>query len=245
MLPASMRNREIQHTLVNAGAASEAVPEEGVVKFQADHRQKPLSKTRFGELVCRLVAWREILSRTGLIGQDPSRYGGFGYGNLSARVGAPSSPRGRRSFLVTGTQTSGKSRVGLGDFCWVEAWDRHANRVTSRGLALPSSESLTHGAVYDLGTHIRFVFHGHSPVLWRRTDALGLPCTDSRVAYGTPEMAQEVERLYRGSTLSEVQLFTMGGHEDGIVVYGRTAEEAGQVLLRHLARAYEAECRLR
>jgi len=221
-----------------------AMQEEGVLKFTTDHRREPLSPVRFGELACRLVAWREILSRTGLIGQDPDRYGGYGYGNLSSRVGAPSAPRGRRGFLITGTQTSGKSAVGLGDLCWVEAWDRPAHRVRSRGLTLPSSESLTHGAVYDLGSHIRFVFHGHSPVLWRRAEALRLPRSDPRVAYGTPEMAREVERLYRGSTLPELQIFAMGGHEDGVVVYGRTAEEAGQVLLRHLARAYEAECRI-
>jgi len=218
--------------------------EEGVLKFQADHRQEALAPHRFGDLACRLVAWREILSRTGLIGQDAERYGGFGYGNLSARVGAPSAGRGRRAFLVTGTQTSGKRAVGLGDFCVVERWDRPTNRVASRGLALPSSESLTHGAVYDLGSHIRFVFHGHSPVLWRRAAELHLPVSEPRVAYGTLEMAREVERLHRTSTLAEVQIFAMGGHEDGIVVFGRTAEEAGQVLLRQLARAYEAECRL-
>ena len=34
----------------------------------------------------------------------------------------------------------------------------------------------------------------------------------------------------------------MGGHEDGIVAFGRTAEEAGEVMLRTLARAYEAAC---
>lgn len=220
------------------------VHDEGVLQFDADHRREPLEPRRFGELACRLVAWREILSRTGLIGQDPARYGGLGYGNLSARVGAPSAPRGGRGFLITGTQTSGKSAVGLGDFCVVESWSREANRVTSRGPVLPSSESLTHGAVYDLGPHIRWVFHGHSPVLWRRAAALRLPVTDPRAGYGTPEMAREVERLHRVSTLAELQILAMGGHEDGVVVFGRTAEEAGQVLLRHLARAYETECAL-
>jgi len=55
--------------------------------------------------------------------------------------------------------------------------------------------------------------------------------------------AREVERLYRSSPLAEIGILAMGGHEDGIVVFGRTAEEAGQVVLRYLARAYEAECR--
>lgn len=217
---------------------------EGVIKFRADHRRESLPTRRHGSLACKLVAWREILARTGLIGQEPGVYGGYGYGNISGRVGAPSSPRGSRSFLITGTQTSGKKSVGLRDFCVVGSWDTRANRVESRGPVLPSSESLTHAAVYDLGSHIRFVFHGHSPVLWRQADRLGIPTTDPRVPYGTPEMAAEVHRLYRDSTLQEVQILAMGGHEDGIVVFGRTAEEAGQALLHYLARAWEGQCSL-
>jgi len=218
--------------------------DEGVIKFRADHRYEALPPRLYGELACRLIAWREILALTGLVGQDPSLYGGFGYGNVSGRVGPPSAPRGKRAFLVTGTQTSGQRSITLGNFCAVESFDARSNRVQSRGSVLPSSESLSHGAVYDLGSHIRFVFHGHSPTIWRRAGELRIPASDPRVPYGTPEMAAEVERLYRASTLPETQILAMGGHEDGIVVFGRSAEEAGQVLLRYLARAYEAECTL-
>ncbi|MCB1057922.1 MAG: class II aldolase/adducin family protein, partial [Acidobacteria bacterium] len=154
----------------------------------------------------------------------------------------PAAPKGRRSFLITGTQTAGLACIGVGDLCVVERYDARANRATSHGLVLPSSESLTHGAVYDLGPQIRFVFHGHGPVLWRRARELRIPVSDPRVAYGTPEMAAEVQRLFRSGTLGETQIFAMGGHEDGIVVYGRSAEEAGQILLRYLARAYESQC---
>jgi len=216
--------------------------DEGVIKFEAEHREEPLSPRLFGELACRLVAWREILSKTRLVGQDPSLYGGFGYGNVSARVGAPSKPRGRRSFLITGTQTSGKAAMTLADFCVVESYDERTNRVTSHGEVMPSSESMTHGAVYDLGTHIRFVFHTHSAAIWRRARQLRLPTTDPAVAYGTPEMAREVGRLFRTTPLAELRILAMGGHEDGVIAFGRTAEEVGEVMLRYLARAYEAAC---
>ena len=176
------------------------------------------------------------------MGREPGRYGGFGYGNVSGRLPPPSLPRRRRRFLITGTQTSGQACMSLADFCVVETWDLGHNRVESRGPAMPSSESMTHGAIYDLGTHIRFVFHAHSPTIWRRSRELGIPTTAERAAYGTPEMAREVERLWAASALAEVGILAMGGHEDGIVVFGRSAEEAGQVLLRYLARAYESEC---
>ncbi len=218
--------------------------DEGVIKFRAEHRYEGLDPRRYGETACSLIAWREILARTGLVGQHPERYGGFGYGNVSARVGAPSAPCGERAFLVSGTQTSGKACISLADFCVVLRFDDRRNRAESFGTVLPSSESLTHGAVYDLGAHVRFVFHGHSPVIWRRAAELRLPVTRSEVPYGTPEMAAEVRRLYRSSPLAETQIFSMGGHEDGIVVFGRTAEEAGQILLKALSRAFELECKL-
>ena len=217
--------------------------DEGVIKFRAEHRHGSLDPRRHGELACSLAAWREILAGTGLIGQELGLYGGFGYGNISGRVGPPSAPKGRRSFLITGTQTSGKRCVSLADFCVVDHFDDRHNRATSFGPVLPSSESLTHGAVYDLGSQIRVVFHGHSPTIWRRAEQLRIPTTSPSVPYGSPEMAAEVRRLYRSSSLAERKIFSMGGHEDGIVVFGRTPDEAGQILLGTLAKAYETQCR--
>lgn len=216
--------------------------DEGAIKFEAEHREEALEPHRFNALACQLIAWREILAKTRLVGQEPGLYGGFGYGNVSARTGAPGAPREERPFLITGTQTSGKACMTLDDFCLVERCRTRSNRVTSRGKILPSSESMTHGTLYGLGAHIRFVFHAHSPVIWCRAAALRIPTTDPRVPYGTPEMAREVERLWRTSTLPDVGILSMGGHEDGIIAFGRTAEEAGQVTLRYLARAYEGVC---
>ncbi len=218
--------------------------EEGVVKFAAAHDRRPLDPRLHGAMCCKLVAWREILAKTQLVGQDPARYGGAGYGNVSARIGAPSATRGARAMLITGTQTSGLPRVGLDDFCVVDRYDYRRNQVSSRGLTEPSSETMTHGAVYDLSPHIRFVFHAHSPIIWHRAEPLRIPTTDPGVAYGTPEMALAVQELYRSSALSEVRILAMGGHEDGVMVFGHTAEQAGQVLLTYLARAFENQCLL-
>ncbi|MBW2731245.1 MAG: class II aldolase/adducin family protein [Deltaproteobacteria bacterium] len=212
---------------------------EGVIQFVAEHEQKPIPERRFGELARTLIAWREILARTNLVGQDPLRYEGAGYGNLSGRVGAPTAPRGQRGFLVTGTQTSGAAHVSLRELCWVRAYDYGNNRVESEGEIHPSSESLTHGAIYDLAPHIRFVMHAHAPVVWQRAKALRLPMSVREAANGTVAMAREVQRLYCESALAERQIFAMGGHEDGVIVFGRSVDEAGTVLITTLARAYE------
>lgn len=218
------------------------MPREGVVKFQAQHEDRDLDPRRFGGIACKLIAWRELMALTGLVGRDVERYEGAAYGNVSARVGPPSDALGRRAFLITGTQTSGDRCIGLRQFSVVERYDYERNWVRSYGRVPPSSESMTHGAAYDLGPHIRCILHAHSPVLWRQARGLRLPTTDSAVAYGTPEMALEVRRLFRESVLPERQIMAMGGHEDGILVMGRSPEEAGQVLLTWLARAYESQC---
>jgi hypothetical protein len=215
---------------------------EGVIQFEAEHERRDLESHRYGDLVCELVAWREIMALMGLLGQQPGRYEGAGYGNVSARIGPRSSGIGRRSFLITGSQTSGRGCIGLADFAVVDGYDYAANRVRSHGRVMPSSESLTHAAAYDASPLVRCVLHAHSPVLWQRRRSLGLPETDPSIPYGTPGMAAEVGRLYRESVLPERQILAMGGHEDGIVVFGRSPEDAGGVLLRWLARAYAAAC---
>lgn len=220
-------------------------PEEGVIKFSAAHDERVLSARRFGELACKLIAWRALMAHTGMLGQDPARYAGAGFGNVSGRVGAPAAPRRERAFLITGTQTGGLSELELGHFCLVRSCDHRLNRVVSRGAILPSSESLTHGAIYDLSPHIRFVLHGHAPAIWRRAAQLRLPTTDPSVPYGTPQMAAEVVRLYRDTPLSERKILAMGGHEDGVIVFGHTPGEAGQTLLAALASAYEVACAAR
>ena len=212
---------------------------DGVIKFGLDHHRQPLETRRFGALASTLIAWREILALTGLVGQDPARYEGAGYGNISGRVGAPSVSRGQRSFLITGSQTSGLRTVSLADFALVERYDYRRNEATSVGEIEPSSESLTHGALYDLTPTIRFVMHAHAPLIWSQARELGLPTTDAAAAYGSVAMAQEVQRLYHSSALSERRVLAMGGHQDGVITFGRNADETATVLLQTLAAALE------
>lgn len=213
-------------------------PDEGVIRFEVEHETRLLESHVYGETVAMLAAWREVLARLGLIGRDPGRYEGYGYGNVSARVGPMGDVgRGRRRFLVTGTQTGGHRAVTLEDFCLVERYDIARNQVQSCGRLPPSSESLTHAAIYDIAPSARVVLHGHAPEIWRSARSLCIPVTHPEALNGTPRMAIEVQRLYRESSLSGTGILAMGGHEDGVIAFGRTASEAGEILVRNLARA--------
>ena len=217
---------------------------EGVTKFEATHTSATLSSRVHGDLACELIAWREIMAMTALVGRDPARYDGAAYGNVSARTGPPSAARGRRRMLITGTQTGDRRALSLADFCLVTRYDIARNRVESTGSIAPSSEAMTHGAVYDCSPAIRFVLHAHSPVIWQAAQDLRIATTAPEIAYGTPEMAAEVSRLYRHGSISETRLFAMGGHRDGIVVFGKSADEAGVTLLTALAAAYRRQCEI-
>jgi ribulose-5-phosphate 4-epimerase/fuculose-1-phosphate aldolase len=93
-----------------------------------------------------------------------------------------------------------------------------------------SSESLTHAAVYEADASAAAVVHVHHGELWRAL--LGkIPTTAKGIAYGTPEMAYDVLRLFRDTRVADSGIFVLGGHEDGIVAFGGSLQEAGTKLL--------------
>lgn len=208
---------------------------EGVIKFDLQFTPAPpLPPATIREI----NAWRRILHLLGLTGQDPARYGGLGYGNISQRLEPFESAGSRCRFLISGTQTGGLKDLNEGHYALVTRCDPERNRVEAEGPIRPSSEALTHGTLYQADSSLRFVMHVHSPVIWRRSEELHIPRSDEHAAYGTPEMAAEVRRLLNDPSVREGGVFAMGGHEDGLVSFGSTAEEAGGVLVNYLARAF-------
>lgn len=208
--------------------------QEGTVKFQLDYTA---GQALPDEALCELNAWRKLFFLTGLIGQDPQRYGGYGYGNVSQRLPPFVSPT-QPQFAVSGTQTGELPELTAVHYCVVtECWPAQ-NRVVAHGPLKPSSESMTHGMVYGMDDTVRYVFHAHSPDIWHVAQALDIPVTSDSVPYGTPEMAEEVRRLFRDMPVRQRGIFAMGGHEDGVVSFGRSAEEAGNVMIDCLVRAF-------
>jgi len=209
--------------------------EEGIIRFELEFTAAaPLTIPGLDEL----NAWRRILWQLGLIGQDAERYGGYSFGNISRRLQPYDAPENRRPFVISGSQTGHLAELSSTGFATVSEYDAGLNRVVATGPIKPSSESLTHGSVYNTNSEIHVILHVHSPTVWNYAAALGIPITGGHVPYGTPAMAQEVERLFRETNLIEMGIFAMGGHEDGVIAFGRTAEAAGCILMRALAHSY-------
>ncbi len=157
----------------------------------------------------------------------------WGFGNVSIRLESGDSA----SFVISGTQTGGMDRLFPEHYSLVKSFDPETNCVVAEGVVRPSSESLTHGSLYRLDRTIGAVIHAHSPAIWTLADAIGIPVTRRDARYGTPEMAEEVCRLFQNTPVSVLKIFAMAGHEDGIVAFGGSMEQAGLTLIRYLALA--------
>jgi ribulose-5-phosphate 4-epimerase/fuculose-1-phosphate aldolase len=197
---------------------------EGVIKFQLDFRTAPPPAR---ETIGELNAWRVVLYRLGLTGRDASRYGGLAYGNVSQR-------EAQNRFIISGTQTGSKERLTAEDYCVVLGFDLIGNRIRAEGPIPPSSEALTHAAIYAANADITTVMHVHSAEIWRYHPRLAIPTTPADIAYGTPEMAQAVQQAAQAGRSA---IICMQGHVDGVIAFGVTAEETALCLIRHLAKA--------
>jgi L-ribulose-5-phosphate 4-epimerase len=205
---------------------------EGVIKFGIQFTEaQPMPYVKLKEI----NAWRKILHLMGLIGRDPGRYGGFGYGNISQRLDSSEFSGHQTPFVISGTQTGGLSDLTEAHYTAVLACYPERNLVLAQGPVLPSSEALVHGMLYAMDPGLRFAMHVHSPAIWRSARALRIPITREGIPYGTVEMAEEVRRLFLDTSLRRRGIFAMGGHEDGIVSFGQSAEKAGCILLKALA----------
>ena len=129
---------------------------------------------------------------------------GVGFGNLSVRDGVS------RNFYITGSATGGLPELTPTDCVRVVAYDFARNWLRYEGAAIPSSESLTHAAIYESDPSTSAVIHCHDSDLWA-TLLDRAPTTSKSVAYGTPEMAYEIMRLFKVSDVRSRRDFRHGG----------------------------------
>jgi ribulose-5-phosphate 4-epimerase/fuculose-1-phosphate aldolase len=192
---------------------------EGYVKYRCDWTRRLI--TADPEHLAGLRRWRTRLRAAGLIGAYPD---GVGFGNLSVRVS------GHR-FLITGSATGSLETLGIAHYALVTDFDFAGNTLACTGLTTASSESLSHAAIYTASSAAGAVIHVHSAALWHR-HLNALPTTSEAIEYGTPEMALAIISLVENLGETGPNAVVMGGHRDGVVVFGHDLDEAGEHLLR-------------
>ena len=61
-----------------------------------------------------------------------------------------------------------------------------------------------------------------------------VPTTSEDIPYGTPEMANEVKRLFNETDVGKEKIIVMGGHREGLISFGKNLEEAANILIDKL-----------
>ncbi|EQC47301.1 class II aldolase/adducin family protein [Bacteriovorax sp. Seq25_V] len=194
--------------------------DEGVIKFDfSDYYKTESINNKF---VTNIEKYRKMLFDLKLIGFYEMHQ--VGYGNISERFNLQEFRQTKKpQFVISGTQTGHLPDLDNTHYTLVLDYDLDRNKIASRGAILPSSESLTHAAIYEVDDNIGAVVHIHHEDLWKKMILANEPFTAKDVPYGTKQMAnavQELAKKYPGAG------FAMAGHDDGIVTYGKDLNEA-------------------
>jgi putative hydrolase of the HAD superfamily len=200
-------------------------PIEGVIKFKLDHRKAEM-KIDSSELM-PLIQLRDRLWELNFIGIYPSDHPitpDIGFGNVSLRY------TDNGQFTISGSQTGEKKETSIEDYALVLDYDIENNIVISKGQIKPSSESMTHAAIYDIAPEVKWVIHIHHKEMWESYQKLGMNTTPEDAPYGTPEMAKAIQKAYRSQPKLNAPVCLLG-HSEGLLTWGETKEEALELFL--------------
>ncbi|MBN2663611.1 MAG: class II aldolase/adducin family protein [Bacteroidales bacterium] len=191
--------------------------DEGYIKFKCNWiKEKSVKKSDIVEL----NFWRSKFFNLGLIGMYSN---GVGFGNISIKH--------KDTFIISGSATGGLKELDEQNYSLVTGYDFKNNTLNCSGEVKASSESLSHAAVYEINAKIRAVIHIHNLELWQEL-LYKIPTTSKSIAYGTPEMAADIKRLFKETNVNNQKILCMAGHEEGILSFGKTLKEAAEVLLQ-------------
>jgi L-ribulose-5-phosphate 4-epimerase len=199
--------------------------DEGYIKYQCQWQkdEQLIPENLFEEI----DPVRNLMMTRNLIGCYDD---GIGFGNISIRdSGHP------ERFYITGSATGHIKTGGRALYALVERWDIPGNTLWSRGPVQASSESMSHAVIYETLPEVTAVIHIHHLEHWRRAIA-ELPATPEHIAYGTPEMAEAIRSVILEFRMKHHGVLAMKGHEEGMIMYGRSMEEAIQAFDRFTGR---------
>ena len=195
---------------------------DGIIKYHFDFKKSAsVDESSFRDI----ESLRERLFALKLIGVSSD---GVGYGNISQKVSSS-------SFVITGTQTGHLSKLDATHYSLVEEYSDRDFYLKFTGAIKPSSEALTHSTIYNLSDKIGAVVHIHSKPIWQFMLDRDYLATD-RVEYGSIEMIEEVNRIYKDIDPLSNPKFVMAGHKEGVMIFGRNLYEAELNLLEVLGR---------
>lgn len=201
--------------------------DEGYIKFNAHWvKTEPFPFENLKEL----DQYRQKLYRLQLIGAYDN---GIGFGNISCIAPSDSDTQ---AFYITGSTTGNFPILDNNHYALVQSFNIAKNELHCQGPIIASSESMSHGVIYQHCPEVKAVIHIHHLGMWKQF-MHQLPTTDAKASYGSPEMAYSIIDLLDHSNLRQVKAFIMQDHEEGIFAFGETLKEAFDVI-KELSQAF-------
>ncbi len=192
--------------------------DEGYIKFNINWEQK---ENNFPYDILDLMEWRDKMHEMKLIGHYEEH--NVGFGNISERFD------NSKKFIISATQTGDIYPIEEKHFTTVTDYNIEENTVWCKGPLKASSESMTHAAIYECDKGIRAIIHIHHLGMWKEL-LNEIPTSGANVPYGTPEMANEIKRLFKEENLGHKKVMAMAGHDEGIIAFGANLDEAAQII---------------
>ncbi len=183
--------------------------QEGVIKFNCIYNKNNVVNS---EMITDINAIRTKLFDMKMINAHND---GIGYGNISKRFGD--------TIIISGSGTGYKRLLSTDDYSMIYDYSIKDNTVYCKGLTEASSESLSHIAIYQKLKNINYVVHIHSLDLWNSM-LNKYPTTNSKIEYGTPEMAVAIQDLLK-NIHKTAGVIIMGGHTEGMLFFGEVLQD--------------------
>ncbi len=194
------------------------VIDDGYIKFNCNFKK---TKPILADKIKKLSLYRQKLYNSKLVGAYPNK---IGYGNVSEKQG--------KYVIITGSTTGNYKKLDNTKFSRITKYDINKNELHCTGAIKASSESMTHEAIYECDKNIGAVIHVHNLKMWNKF-LNKLPTTSETAAYGTPEIAFEIKRLYDETDLKDKKIAVLGGHKEGLIAFGKDLNEAHKVIMKY------------
>ena len=207
------------------------VIDDGIIKYDRSNFTQcdPINSIEYSNL----EKWRKILYQHNLIGEYAEEK--IGFGNMSTVSDYSSYHKSpHRQFVITGTQTGKYADLDGRHYTRVLDYEIEKLKIKMMGPIEASSEALTHAAIYEQNPEVKAIFHIHSSAIWSGMIVDHCDYTEKNIPYGTVEMARATQKCIEHKSFGS---FCMHGHVDGVVIYGRSLDEAGELTL-NLYRQY-------
>lgn len=193
---------------------------EGYIKFSCEWiKDNPISVNQLK----KINKWRDKMYHLGLIGCYDN---GIGFGNISVRLNE------LNHFIITGSATGRFKSLNEEHYTKVTNFNLKLNSLICRGPIKASSESLTHAVIYQSDQNINAIIHVHNLSLWEKL-LDKVPTTSKNAEYGTPEMAEEMVKLFEHENTKDKKIIVMGGHQEGVISFGKDLNQAGGIILNY------------